>query len=405
MNPDRVQQIVDALGSRLERGVAVDDHMLNLLAVGEDFGDADPARMWTLLHRRTRPEDVDYARLRGATGPVWIEANPELGLAARLCVPVRHEGQLLGFMWLIDRDRSLTGDQIEDARSTAAALGVVLRQRLMIQDRDASFVSYLLEELLSGDLRRSAQAAADLRQHGFVDDDAHVGVLVADSGAPGDHDPTVLAAAVQRASRSVPPGGWLSSVSGRRGTVLIARPRPVKDELLAVAERIRTQLAVGAGSGTGSWWIAVGGGTQGLAGAATSRHQAMVTLSVARRLHATEPSPVLVSWDQLGPYGVIGQLPLDVLDDDSLPVGVFALLRSGSAHLLDTVEKFLDCAGDKQRTAHELEIHRTTLYYRLDRIEAITGMSLADGSDRLLLHLAVKLHRLAPAGDLATDEG
>jgi len=128
-------------------------------------------------------------------------------------------------------------------------------------------------------------------------------------------------------------------------------------------------------------------------------------LSVARRLHATEPSPVLVSWDQLGPYGVIGQLPLDVLDDDSLPVGVFALLRSGSAHLLDTVEKFLDCAGDKQRTARELDIHRTTLYYRLDRIEAITGMSLADGSDRLLLHLAVKLHRLAPAGDLATDEG
>ena len=39
-------------------------------------------------------------------------------------------------------------------------------------------------------------------------------------------------------------------------------------------------------------------------------------------------------------------------------------------------------------------MHRTSLYYRLSRIELITGMNLASGTDRLSLHLGLKLARL-----------
>jgi DNA-binding PucR family transcriptional regulator len=39
-------------------------------------------------------------------------------------------------------------------------------------------------------------------------------------------------------------------------------------------------------------------------------------------------------------------------------------------------------------------IHRQTLYYRLGRIEAIPGLDLADGGDRLLVHLGVRAARL-----------
>ena len=34
------------------------------------------------------------------------------------------------------------------------------------------------------------------------------------------------------------------------------------------------------------------------------------------------------------------------------------------------------------------------LYYRLNRIEQICGLSLREGRDRLLAHLALRLHRL-----------
>jgi len=51
-------------------------------------------------------------------------------------------------------------------------------------------------------------------------------------------------------------------------------------------------------------------------------------------------------------------------------------------------------AGQAGRTAAELGIHRQTLYYRLSRVEQLTGLDLDDGEDRLLLHMALKGARL-----------
>jgi DNA-binding PucR family transcriptional regulator len=55
---------------------------------------------------------------------------------------------------------------------------------------------------------------------------------------------------------------------------------------------------------------------------------------------------------------------------------------------------FLDNAGQAGRTAAALGIHRQTLYYRLSRVEQLTGLDLDDGEDRLLLHMSLKSARL-----------
>jgi DNA-binding PucR family transcriptional regulator len=91
------------------------------------------------------------------------------------------------------------------------------------------------------------------------------------------------------------------------------------------------------------------------------------------------------------------------------------LADPAAAALLPTLEAFLDCAGDVGRTAAGLRVHRSTLYHRLSRAEQLSGLSLRDGRDRLLIHLALRLHRLygtpprpaLPADDpaLSTDDG
>ena len=70
------------------------------------------------------------------------------------------------------------------------------------------------------------------------------------------------------------------------------------------------------------------------------------------------------------------------------------LADPAAATLLPTLSTFLDCAGEAQRTAAQLCVHRTTLHYRLSRIEQISGLSLRNGRDRLLAHLALRLHHL-----------
>jgi len=171
---EQVQEIVEALASRLRRSVAVDDHTLQLVAVSPDHGDSDPARVWSVLHRRTRAEDVDYARLRGTTEPTRVPARPDLGLHARMAIPIRHDGALLGFLWLIDAEDAITADERDDAVVAAEALAVLLHQRLVVRDRDHALATHLLDLLLDAGPSERSAAAADLLRHGFVDDDAYL---------------------------------------------------------------------------------------------------------------------------------------------------------------------------------------------------------------------------------------
>ena len=66
---------------------------------------------------------------------------------------------------------------------------------------------------------------------------------------------------------------------------------------------------------------------------------------------------------------------------------------------MDTARTVLDCGGDIARAAARLHIHRTTLYYRIERIEALTGVNLKASPQRDDLHMALRLaaFRLAAA--------
>ncbi len=89
------------------------------------------------------------------------------------------------------------------------------------------------------------------------------------------------------------------------------------------------------------------------------------------------------------------QLPLEELPDDAVPEGLQALMTADAeGTLVETLETWLDEGCDARATVARLQVHRTSLYYRLGRIEEITGMTLSSGSVRLDLHLGLKLARL-----------
>ncbi|MFG2728842.1 helix-turn-helix domain-containing protein [Streptomyces canus] len=131
----------------------------------------------------------------------------------------------------------------------------------------------------------------------------------------------------------------------------------------------------------------VAGARLGLAELAVAWQEA----SAAARAALREPrfGPV-AEWSRIGPYRLLTALPPETAHD---PV-VRPLLSPAHRELARTAEVYLDCAGQAGRTAAELGIHRQTLYYRLSRVEQLTGLDLNDGEDRLLLHMALKGARL-----------
>ncbi|MCR4805177.1 MAG: PucR family transcriptional regulator ligand-binding domain-containing protein [Clostridia bacterium] len=58
---------------------------------------------------------------------------------------------------------------------------------------------------------------------------------------------------------------------------------------------------------------------------------------------------------------------------------------------LKSAAVYFRCCGNASRAAEELNIHRITLLQRLEKIEALTGLSLKDHRDRLLLQLCVRM--------------
>jgi len=71
--------------------------------------------------------------------------------------------------------------------------------------------------------------------------------------------------------------------------------------------------------------------------------------------------------------------------------GADTLLAQKRPELLVTARCVLDNGGDVTVSAAQLHVHRTTLYYRLDRIQALTGVDLRVPAEREDLHLALQL--------------
>jgi sugar diacid utilization regulator len=119
-----------------------------------------------------------------------------------------------------------------------------------------------------------------------------------------------------------------------------------------------------------------------------ARQQASATLA-AGCASVDASLPRTVAWTDLGIYRRL------LLTTRSSTWNDVPLLNgSKSSELLEqTLETYLDNAGDASRTATALSIHRTTLYYHLGRLKTEHGIDLQDG----LLHARAKLRRLALA--------
>lgn len=65
-----------------------------------------------------------------------------------------------------------------------------------------------------------------------------------------------------------------------------------------------------------------------------------------------------------------------------------------NAELIETLEVYLATMGNISETARQMGLHRQTLYYRLQRIEELTGRHLDNPQDRFALDLSTRLYRL-----------
>src|SRR6266487_1529555 len=125
-----------------------------------------------------------------------------------------------------------------------------------------------------------------------------------------------------------------------------------------------------------------------------SFREAQQALEIGRRLFGEGK---LHSFAQLGIYRLLFYLDGQDELNDFYPETLGPLLAHDARNdgtLVETLEGFFRCNGNLSETARAMHLHRNSLLYRLDRIEAILGRSLEDSELRLSLQIALKIHHL-----------
>ncbi|MCX4636008.1 helix-turn-helix domain-containing protein [Streptomyces platensis] len=446
------QQLVDEISAALGAPATLEDRDFGLIAFGAHEGDddevMDPVRTRSILQRRSSAAVRAWFEAFGiahAKTALRIPPDPAAGVfRGRICLPVRHRGIVHGYVWLLD-DGHLTDlelgtrgappdPRIAQAMETAARIGALLAD----EARAGAELGDLLRELLVAAPDGQPAAAAALRD--ALRDSLRftpgapltlVAVLPWDTSdtdaAPLPSLPGLLAACALPAGGGPADGPAVGadeaepaarSAAGRGGrTGSAARPQPAAPvpalaalvrlrssgapaPALTVAEHLLRSPRAGAVPAEGKaprgssghpapprpGSAGIGAGTRELTDLPATWREA---LDAARAAHAEPRLGPITQWGAIGPYRMLTALPATAPDPAIGP-----LLAPAHAELARTAEVFLDCAGQASRTAQALGIHRQTLYYRLGRVEKLTGLDLDDGEHRLLLHMALKAARL-----------
>lgn len=403
-----LQEIIDDLAAELGLSVAVDDPELQLVAHSAHFGDEDAGRVQSLLTRTiTGPlrEHVFAQGIRSWHEPGYLAAEPAVAMAGRLCVPLRIENELLGFVWFID-DGKLSAGQLGRiglaSRHIAAQIHKANRGRMAQMAR----VSEQLLQLIRRETPRETADGQSLRPAGNTPN-LRILVLRLEGLSAADQPPS---------------WGWLDPGMSRHALRrVVARQAtrtlhhaPVITEhdgalvilgdsswIAAAGDPLEMAIDIGKGFSTlaaaqlpsmSPPQAAVGiGGVCSPSGIADSFDQAEAALDSRRRGEAA------AIWDSMGARGLIAQLSKHEGNVASIPFHILPRPVQGLVGLADPeleslVKLYLDLAGNVSRTAAAAHLHRTTVYAKLELFESRIGARLDSGDVRLMIHWWM-LHR------------
>lgn len=395
-----LQQIIDDLAERLGRPTVLEDHSLRLIAYSAQDQAIDDVRESSILRRHATPDVAAWLTdlgVRQARRPVRVPGNRELHMLPRVCIPVVFDQHVLAHLWFIDADGTMGVDEIERCSPSVDQLAVQLHRDQMGGTLASARLAEALETVLSAS-PGSAEAARGLLDAG--DFSAPEGAVVAVVQAhPSELDASVdieraLAEAMATHQRSARRLSALSLIRRDHCVLFVASPDDDNNTLTNWVSSLRDTVhaQLGKVDGRMSAVAGIGGHRERLEDAAQSFREARMAVAAATAFSGLGET---IHWSRLGVGQVLVKLAMAGEDAPIVHPGLHRLLRSPEAlPLVETLETYLDVAGNVQLTSKRLNLHRTSLYYRLQRVEELADTDLKDGMERLALHFTLKVARM-----------
>ena len=309
-----------------------------------------------------------------------VRAGRPIRAEGRLLTVARPRDDVLGVLSLWDPERRCGEDDTVALEHAGTVLAIELARLHSLAETELRLGRDLVADLVSGTdedaYQRATALGHDLRRPHRV--------LVASAGpsSTAASDPLLLHVRA-----------WVAASLGNPGD-----PPPLLMQKDATVVAIASDAVLAEGPALESLRAALGtGGRIGVGGACSapdefprSYRQASLSLRLADTLPTRDP---VVHYDDLGVYRLLSETADPEGLDEFVDRWLGVLVAYDATHhgdLVTTLARFLDCGGNYDATAAALTVGRTTVRYRVRRVQELTGHDLGDPETRFQLHLALK---------------
>ena len=390
--------VANAIASLLDAPITIEDRSSRVLAFSGRQEEADASRAETIIGRqvpqrysRALTELGIFRELYRDDRPVVVDpVQVGQGVSTqRIAIAVRAGDEVLGSIWAA-MDGPLTPERTATLRDAAKLVALhLLRVRA-----GADVQRRLRTELVSTALEGGAGARDALGRLGLAGHDLVViaGALTGEPTGGGRDDQLLIADRERFADAlavhlsAVRPGAAVALIGDVAYGILPAAPGTL-DRVVAIAQdflgRVGARLPA---------VIAVGSMAHDIASTAHSRATADRVLRVIRRRTTSQLVASMADVQTESLLLELRDLTASRGDEATGPVAtLLAYDERHDAHLLETLEAWLDSFGDVASAAAATFVHPNTLRYRLRRLAEVSGLDLADPEQRFAAMLELRM--------------
>lgn len=380
------------LAELLGHSVSIETANFDAIAT-HNITEIDEARRYTQLHGRTDPRLVTALEKRGILPeirenlrPKYLEAMPDVGLGMeRILAPIVVHGEIYGFMWVIADEHGLSEIDMMAIESGSTIAALMMLYQESVQSAEASLKGSLMSQLIEGNASRETILTDASMRYG-VDLRSSYVMMMVECLMNGSQKLTTLYRTINQMIAS---DGWNAVVGQFAGQIVLLAQDD--EHLKALAARIQERAALSKLCGDSTPRVGVSGLQQGTENVRCAYDQCVDVLHITRRL---DPGGRVMYFSELGYLHTLFHAGAGTLSGNPYVPLLRRLLDEKQADLFRTLEAYLDSGGNGVGTAEILHIHRSTLNYRLQRINHIIEYNLQDPMIRTNLQVAVKLMRL-----------
>ncbi|MGP3560050.1 PucR family transcriptional regulator [Geobacillus sp. BK01] len=399
---DSLEEFADRVSDVLQCPVTIEDANHRLIAYSAHDDYTDPARTATIISRRVPEKVINSLWKQGAIPallksrePVRVPPIHDVGLGSRVAVSIWKNDEVIGFIWVLETNRTLSPEEMEWLKLAAKTAKNKVLQLYMRKNKKEERVQELFWKLLTGHIATDDEIRAHLTAMQIPAAPQFAVVVfrfAADLTAEMERQISYLLQTTQQ----IP---ILLYTTDGRDVILLAAPKtgqPLK-ELNAFIESFAAKLKErfhihDVQSGFGVVYSAY-------RLIEKSYREALAVLALKEKLE--DDINGVYGYAQLGIYQFFDFLLEKKRQGNWANLALEKLQAYDRKHHSDfvkTFETFFDHNENMQETADVLNVHPNTLAYRLKRIADIGEIDLGDMNQKIKLYIDIKLAKYEARG-------